>query len=184
MAAAPETAVRATPGRNRPVLGHLLHALNESAFSTRLRESDWTFSLIETLHVLSIAVMAGTIAIVDLRLLGVLCPQQRVSRLTTQVTPVTWIGFLLMVLSGILLFVAQPEKNAANPAFQIKAALLLLAGVNLLIFHRFVFRDVAAWDARPRPPLAVRLCGGASLTLWATIIVLGRLIAYFPETVA
>jgi len=165
------------------VLGHLLHLLNESGFSTRLRESDWTFSLIETLHVLSIAVMAGTIAIVDLRLLGVLFRQQPVSRLTVQVTPVTWIGFVLMVVSGALLFVAQPEKNAANPAFQIKAVLLLLAGINLLVFHRFVFRDVAQWDQRARPPLAVRLCGGASLTLWATIIVLGRLIAYFPDAV-
>jgi hypothetical protein len=166
------------------VLPNLLHLLNESAFSTRLRESDWTFSLIETLHVLSIAVMAGTIAIVDLRLLGVLFRKQQVSRLTAQVTPVTWVGFTLMVLSGTLLFVAQPEKNAVNPAFQAKAVLLLLAGANLFVFHRFVFRDVAAWDERPRPPLAVRLCGGASLALWATIIVLGRLIAYFPETVA
>jgi ABC-type multidrug transport system fused ATPase/permease subunit len=166
------------------VLQTLLHGLNETAFSTHLRESDWTFSLIETVHVLSIAVMAGTIAIVDLRLMGALFRQQRVSQLTAQVTPVTWAGFVLMVLSGILLFVAQPEKNAANPAFQAKAVLLLLAGLNLVVFHRLVFRDVEAWDERPKPPLAVRLSGGASLALWATIIVLGRLIAYFPETVA
>jgi hypothetical protein len=166
------------------VLAHLLHLLNESAFSTRLRESDWTFSLIETVHVLSIAAMAGTIAIVDLRLLGLVFRQQRVSRLTTQVTPVTWAGFALMAASGLLLFVAQPEKNAVNPAFQAKAVLLLAAGLNLLVFHRFVLRDVAVWDERPRPPLAVRLSGGVSLALWTTIIVLGRLIAYFPETVA
>jgi hypothetical protein len=166
------------------VLQTLLHWLNETAFSTHLRESDWTFSLIETVHVLSIAVMAGTIAIVDLRLMGVLFRQQRVSQLTVQVTPVTWTGFVLMVLSGILLFVAQPEKNAANPAFQAKAVLLVLAGLNLIVFHRLVFRGVAAWDERPKPPLAVRLSGGASLALWTTIIVLGRLIAYFPETVA
>ncbi len=165
------------------MLQTLLHGLNESAFSTHLRESDWTFSLIETVHVLSIAVMAGTIAIVDLRLLGVLFRQQRVSQLTVQVTPGTWIGFVLMAISGTLLFIAQPEKNAVNPAFQAKAVLLVLAGLNLIAFHRFVFRDVAAWDERPTPPLAVRLSGGASLALWATIIVLGRLIAYFPETV-
>jgi hypothetical protein len=166
------------------VLQPLLHALNESAFSTSLRESDWTFSWIETLHVLSIGVMAGTIAIVDLRLLGLLFRRQRVSQLTGQVTPVTWTGFVLMVVSGIFLFIAQPEKNAANPAFQVKLVLLALAGLNLVVFHRFVFRDVAVWDERPKPPLAVRLSGAASLTLWAAIIVLGRLIAYFPETVA
>ena len=161
----------------------LLHGLNESDLSTRLRESNWIFSLIETLHVLSIAVMAGTIAIVDLRLLGVSFRQQPVTRLTQQVTPITWIGFSLMAASGTLLFIAQPEKNAANPAFQIKLVLLVLAGLNLVVFHRLVFRDVARWDSQPTPPVAARLSGGASLALWATIIVLGRLIAYFPEPV-
>ena len=177
------TAARATRERNRALLQSLLHGLNESDFSTRLRESNWTFSLVETLHVLSIAVMAGTIAVVDLRLLGVAFREQPVSRLTNQVTPVTWVGFLLMVASGTLLFIAQPEKNAANPAFQIKLVLLVVAGLNLAAFHLLVFRDVARWDNRPVPPIPVRLSGGLSLLLWTTIIVLGRLIAYFPEPV-
>ena len=177
-------AAPATPARNDPVLAQLLHALNETAFSTYLRESDWTFSIIETVHVLSIAVMAGTIALVDLRLLGVLFRRQRVSRVTFQVTPVTWVGFALMAVSGILLFIAQPEKNAANPAFQIKLVLLLAAAANLVVFHRLVFRNVSVWDERPTPPLAAQLSGGVSLLLWSTIIVLGRIIAYFPEPVA
>lgn len=166
------------------MLAQWLHALNETAFSTRLRESDWTFSIIETVHVLSITVMAGTIALVDLRLLGVLFRRQRVSRVTVQVTPVTWVGFALMAVSGTLLFIAQPEKNAANPAFQIKLVLLLAAAINLGVFHRLVFRDVGAWDQRPTPPASARLCGAVSLLLWATIIVLGRIIAYFPEPVS
>ena len=165
------------------MLAQLLHSLNESAFSTWLRESDWTFSAVETVHVLSITAMAGTIALVDLRLLGVLFRQHRVSRVTRQVTPVTWIGFGLMAVSGTLLFVAQPEKNAANPAFQIKVVLLLLAALNLLAFHTLVFRTVAVWDQRPTPPPAARFSGAASLLLWTTIIVLGRVIAYFPEPV-
>ncbi len=165
------------------MLAHLLHSLNESAFSTWLRESDWTFSAVETVHVLSITVMAGTIALVDLRLLGVLLRHQRVSRVTRQVTPVTWIGFGLMAVSGTLLFIAQPEKNAANPAFQVKVVLLLLAALNLVAFHKLVFRTVGAWDERSTPPRAARLCGAASLVLWTTIIVLGRVIAYFPDPV-
>jgi hypothetical protein len=164
------------------VAQHLLHVLNESAFSTHLRESDWTFSWIETAHVLSIAVMAGTIAIVDLRLLGVLFREQPASRLIAQVTPITWVGFGLMVISGALLFVAQPERNAANPAFQVKLILLALAGLNLVTFHKVVFRNVAVWDARATPPVSARLSGAVSLALWAAIIVLGRLIAYFPES--
>lgn len=163
------------------MLAQLLHALNETAFSTRLRESDWTFSIIETVHVLSIAVMAGTIALVDLRLLGVLFRRQRVSRVTVQVTPITWVGFALMAVSGTLLFVAQPEKNAANPAFQIKLVLLAAAAINLVVFHRWVFRNVAVWDERQTPPAAARLSGAVSLALWGVIIVLGRVIAYFPD---
>jgi hypothetical protein len=184
MAAAPATAARATPARNDRVLAQLFHALNETAFSTRLRESDWTFSIIETVHVLSITAMAGTIALVDLRLLGVLFRRHRVSRVTLQVTPVTWVGFALMAASGILLFIAEPEKVAANTAFQIKLVLLLAAAVNLAVFHRLVFRDVSVWDDRPIPPAAARLSGAVSLLLWSAIIVLGRIIAYFPETVA
>ena len=166
------------------MLAQLLHSLNESAFSTRLRESDWTFSGVETVHVLSIAVMAGTIALVDLRLLGLLFRNQRVTRVTSQVTPVTWIGFALMAGSGTLLFIAQPEKNAANPAFQIKLVLLLAAAINLVVFHKWVFRTVGAWDERPTPPVAARFSGAASLALWMTIIVLGRIIAYFPDPVS
>ena len=166
------------------MLAQLLHSLNESGFSTWLRESDWSFSAVETVHVLSIAAMAGTIVLVDLRLLGLVFRHQRVSRVTRQVTPVTWIGFGLMAVSGALLFVAQPEKNAANPAFQIKLVLLALAAVNLVVFHRLVFRTVAVWDERPTPPASDRFSGAASLFLWATIIVLGRVIAYFPEPVS
>ena len=166
------------------MIAQWLHALNETAFSTRLRESDWTFSAIETVHVLCIGLMAGTIALVDLRLLGLLFRRRPVSRVTRQVTPVTWIGFGLMAVSGTLLFVAQPEKNAANPAFQVKLVLLMLAAVNLVVFHRLVFRTVGVWDERPTPPVGARLCGAASLLLWSTIIVLGRVIAYFPEPVS
>jgi len=165
------------------VLAQILHALNETTFSTSLRESEWTFSWIETAHVLALAVMAGTIAVVDLRLLGVSFRQQPVSRLVDQVTPVTWIGFALMVITGGLLFVAQPETNAGNPAFQIKLALLAAAGLNLLSFHHVVFRDIAIWDNLVKPPLKVQLSGAASLALWSVIIVLGRLIAYFPEPI-
>lgn len=178
MAAAPATAAR-----KAEVLEQILHALNETTFSTSLRESEWTFSWIETAHVLALAVMAGTVAVVDLRLLGVSFRQQPVSRLVNQVTPVTWIGFALMVITGALLFVAQPESNAGNPVFQIKLALLAVAGLNLLSFHHIVFRDVAVWDNLVKPPLKVQLSGAASLALWSVIIVLGRLIAYFPEPI-
>ncbi len=166
------------------MLEHVLHALNETAFSTSLRESEWTFSWIETAHVLALAVMAGTIAVVDLRLLGVSFQKQPVSRLVNQVTPVTWFGFALMVVTGGLLFAAQPESNAGNPAVQIKLVLLALAGLNLVSFHRVVFRDIAVWDNLVKPPLKVQLSGAASLALWSAIIVLGRLIAYFPEPIA
>jgi hypothetical protein len=165
------------------VFQQVLHALNETAFSTSLRESEWTFSWIETAHVLALAVMAGTIAVVDLRLLGVSFRNQPVSRLVNQVTPVTWIGFALMVITGGLLFAAQPEANAGNPAFQIKLVLLAIAGLNLLSFHHVVFRDIAVWDNLTKPPAKVRFSGAASLALWSVIIVLGRLIAYFPEPI-
>ena len=131
----------------------------------------------------ALAVMAGTIAVFDLRLLGLSFRTRPVSRLINQVTSVTWIGFALMVITGGLLFAAQPESNAGNPAFQIKLVPLAFAGLNLLWFHRRVFRHIAVWDHLVKPPSKVRLSGAASLALCSAIIVLGRLIPYFPEPI-
>jgi hypothetical protein len=147
--------------------------------STALRESDNAFPLVETVHVLSVSLMAGTIVVVDLRVAGWLLRTEPVTRVAGALLPWTWWGFALMVLSGLPLFASEAIKLYGNPAFRLKALLLVLAGLNALLFHGTTFRSVGDWDRRPVAPLRARLFAIASMTLWSGVIVSGRMIAVF-----
>jgi hypothetical protein len=147
--------------------------------ATAIRESDLVFPIIETVHVLAIALLAGTAAVVDLRLLGLVLKREKVSEIAGRVLPRTWAGFALMFVSGALLFMAEASKSYRNPAFRLKMLLLLLAGLNPALFHSTVYKSVTEWDEAATPPWRARLAGAISLTLWSAIIVAGRAIAYF-----
>ena len=82
------------------------------------------------------------------------------------------------MLSGMLTFLADPGRFATNVFFQIKAAALILAVLNLLVFHLVVYSRIREWDLLPTPPLAARLSAACSLTLWAVVVVTGRFVAY------
>src|SRR5579863_3944086 len=122
------------------MLFHFCQWLNETRIAIAVRESDFAFPIIETVHVLGITLMAGTIAMMDLRLLGVILKKDRVSDVARLILPLTWIGFGLMFVSGSLLFAAEALKSYDNPAFRLKMLLLLIAGANPLIFHSTVYR--------------------------------------------
>src|ERR1017187_10448242 len=114
--------------------------LNDTQLATAIRESDVVFPVIETVHVLGITLLAGTVAIVDLRLLGVILKRERVSQVAGQILPLTWVGFAAMIGSGALLFLAEAAKSYYNPAFRFKMLLPIVAGLNPLLFHTTVYR--------------------------------------------
>lgn len=158
---------------------HLCQWLNDLPISTTIRESPTIFPVIETIHVVSITLGVGTIAIVDLRLLGVVLPRERITDVVSQVEPLAWWGFALMFGSGLLLFLSEAERCYRNPAFRLKLILLVLAGINPLIFHTAVYRRADNWDSDVPAPWQGRVVAVVSLALWAAIIVSGRAIAYF-----
>ena len=152
--------------------------------STRLnavmRQSNWEFPTLDVIHTLGIVLVAGTIMLVDLRLLGLGLRSVGVSQLVARIVPATLGGFGLMLVSGGLLFSSEAVKMYHSPAFRIKIVLLALAGLNALIFHRTIYRDVANWDPRSAAPARARLAGLLSLVFWIAIIAAGRAIAYAP----
>jgi len=158
---------------------HFCQALYDSGFGTAIRESDYAFSIIESVHVLSITLLIGTIAVLDLRMLGLILRPIAVTRIARAVFPLTWTGFAISFVSGFLLFWAEAAKNYANPAFRIKLILLLLVGLNPLVFHSTVYRRVHEWEVQASSPWRARAAAAVSLTLWSGIIVAGRAIAYF-----
>lgn len=147
--------------------------LSETRLSIALTDSEWAFPAIESLHVVALTLVVGSIAIVDLRLLGLASKQRDPAELIRSILPVTWIAFALAAMTGLLLFAANPISYTANFYFLGKLGLLAAAGVNMLIFHRFAQRLLATEGA-----LAPRVSGAVSLTLWVTIVAFGRWIGF------
>ena len=152
--------------------------LNETPWSIALRESLYVWPLLEAAHVLTIMLFVGTIVMVDLRLLGLAFTRVTVSEMTGRVLPWTVAGFIVMIVTGLVLFYAKPLLYYHNLYFRAKMVLLILAMANILLFHRHVQRTIEQWDSLKTPPAMARLSAALSLSAWIGIVILGRMIAY------
>ena len=157
----------------------LTRLLQATSFATAIREGDLLFPWLEAVHVLAISLVVGTIAIVDLRLLGWASRDRAFDRLAAEVLPFTWAAFAIAVLTGSLLFSAKAHDYIHNPYFQFKFVFMAMAGINMAIFHLLGNRDIAQWSASPAAvPLRGRMAGAASLLLWIAVIGCGRWIGF------
>jgi hypothetical protein len=152
--------------------------LGESSWSTGLHESRYAYDFIESIHVWTLCLFFGLAVMFDLRLLGWTMRSVPVSEVARRLLPWTIVGFLIMAISGSLLFYAIPLRSYQSIFFRVKMFLLLLAGMNVWIFHSGSYRQVAAWDRDSVPPKAARVAGAVSLGLWVCIVLSGRMIAY------
>lgn len=133
---------------------------------------------VNTLHVLCITLVFGSILVVDLRLLGLTDRGRAVTRVAGEMLWLTWAAFAGAVVTGVLFFAANATTYWFNTAFLIKMLVILLAGVNMLVFQRFTYRGVASWDRAAGTPRAARIAGALSIVFWVTVIVLGRVIGF------
>ena len=143
-----------------------------------VRESVWLFPAIETVHLLGMALLVAAIGAFDLRLLGWLLRRERVSNLGRRLVPWAWAGFAVQVITGTLLFSSEAIKVYTNPAFRLKMLLILLAGIQALVFHRTVYRGVAKWDDSGVLPAGAKISGFVSLVLWIGVVAAGRFIGF------
>ena len=134
----------------------------------------WWFPLLEPIHVIAIALVVGSIATVDLRLLGLAAVRYPVSQVVRKLVPWTWAAFAVAAITGLGMFVSRASGYVINPAFQIKLMLLPLAFLNMAYFQFKTFRGVADWDTTAQLPPAARAAGAASLLLWAGVVFAGR----------
>ncbi len=159
---------------------NFLEWLGSTPWSIALLESFYVWPLLESTHVLGIAMFVGTAAMMDLRLVGVGFRGVPVSEFTSRMLPWTRGSFVVMVVTGLLIFYSNPVRYYHNIFFRVKVGLLILAGLNAWWFHFRTHRSVSVydWDRDPTPPRAARMAGVVSLTAWAFVVITGRLIAY------
>jgi hypothetical protein len=164
------------------VFEQFLQWLQDSSIATAIREGETAFPWIECVHVLALTVVIGSIAIVDLRLLGVASRDRGVAQTTAGVLPVTWTAFVFAVTTGGLMFASNATVYAHNSYFQFKMALIALAGINMAVYHLFLNRGVDTWHTAAATPLRARVVGGLSLCLWIAIAAFGRWIGFTINT--
>ena len=146
-----------------------------------IRESEVLFPFIESLHVIAICLVVGSILTLDLRLLGFASLQRPVSRLTAAILPVTWGAFTVAVMTGLLLFISNASKYLANGYFDAKLCLIAAAGLNMMVFHGLSARDMSQWEQRKSSPVSARVAGALSILIWIAVVACGRMIGFTME---
>jgi hypothetical protein len=159
---------------NLQSLTDLMGWLEATSLAVFIHRTAWAFTTVELVHVFAISLVVGTIAMVDLRLLGLASTKRPFTELAGQVLPFTWVAFVLAVMAGSLLFISQATAYFASTTFRIKMLVIVLAGINMLVFELITVRGVQDWDRKPVPALPARLAGGISLTCWILVVIFGR----------
>lgn len=150
-------------------------------FSVAISESQWMFPTIEVVHVVAIAIVFGSIIMLDLRLLGLARRAEGVRALAEEMLPWTWVAFAVAATTGLLMFLSAASRYFENIPFRFKMVMLALAGLNMALFHLTAYRSVGMWDRQMPPPARTRLAGGISLGLWISIVFLGRWIGFIDK---
>jgi len=156
----------------------ILKSLETTALAGRIRDSLFLFPLIESTHVIGLALVFGTIGIIDLRLLGLASTERPFQRMWSDILKWTWAAFALTALTGALMFITNAGVYYHNFFFRTKMLLLALTAVNMLAFDLTARRTVDRWDRAPSAPRAGKAVAAVSLVLWIGIIFMGRIIGF------
>ena len=158
--------------------GGLLTSLEASGLATAIRSSLYAFPLIESMHVLGLTLVFGTIVIIDLRLLGLASSRRSFTAMASEVFRWTWLAFAVTATSGVLMFITNASTYYHSPFFRTKMALLVVSGLNMLAFELTARRSVHTWDRNASAPAAGKTVAAVSLVVWISVIVLGRWVGF------
>jgi hypothetical protein len=160
----------------------LIAAIHDTTLAAYIRGdfpgTEWVFPIIETIHVLCLTVVFGSIAMVDMRLLGLVGRRVPFTKLYRELIPWTWAAFAGAVVFGSILAAGKIQDYAHSPVFMAKFVLMGLAGLNMIAFHIGAYRNVASWDKAVRTPTGARLAGALSHVFWISVIVCGRWVGF------
>ena len=156
----------------------ILGWLQGTGLATGIRDSLILFPLLESVHVIGLSLVVGTIAVIDLRLLGFASTQRSFQRMASDIMKWTWAAFAVTALTGSLMFITNATVYFHNDYFRAKIALLVLAAINVLVFELTAGRTIRQWDRAPSAPPLGRTLAAVSLVVWVAVIVTGRMIGF------
>ena len=152
--------------------------LQKTALAIHIRDSLLLFPLLEATHVIGLAIVVGTVVIIDLRLLGLATTHRAFSRLGADTLPWTLGGFGIAAVTGGLMFSTNATVYFHNTWFRAKVLLLVLAAMNAILFELTARRTIVDWDLRRSTPPVARAIAAMSLVIWIGVIVAGRMIGF------
>jgi hypothetical protein len=152
--------------------------IQNSSLGTTIAESTWMFPTLETIHVIFLVSVLGTIFVVDLRMLGWTSNRFALTAVAKDTLPWTWGAFIGAAITGTLLWVSKASDYMHNPYFLLKMATMALAGLNMMYFHFITGRTVEHWDKDATMPAAVKVGAALSIILWIMVVFFGRAIGF------
>jgi hypothetical protein len=159
-------------------VGQFCDWLSQTPISVTFQSVVWIIPMVQSVHILAIAIVMSSIVMVDLRLLGLMGHTQSISGLARRFLPWVWWSLLVLLVTGAILITAEPRRDLLNPVFQAKMALLVVAMVVTALFQRTVARNMEIWDLSPQKRSGAWVTAVVSLLVWTAIIGCGRWIAY------
>lgn len=152
--------------------------LQKTSLAVSIRDSLLLFPLLESAHVIGLALVVGTVVIIDLRLLGVATMHRTFQRLAADTLKWTLAGFALTAITGALMFTTNAAVYFHNTWFRAKVVLLVLAAANAIGFELVARRRMNEADLAQTTPTLAKVIGTVSLLIWISVIVAGRMIGF------
>jgi hypothetical protein len=152
--------------------------IQNSSLGTTIAESTWMFPTLETIHVIFLVSVLGTIFVVDLRMLGWTSNRFALTAVAKDTLPWTWGAFIGAAITGTLLWVSKASDYMHNPYFLLKMATMALAGLNMMYFHFITWRTVEHWDKDATMPSSVKVGAALSIVFWLGVVFFGRAIGF------
>jgi hypothetical protein len=159
-------------------ISEVLKSVENTDLASYIRNSLYVFPMLESIHVVGLALVFGTVAVMDLRLLGLASMRRPFRKVTSDTLKWTWLAFAITFLSGGLMFTTNAAAYFHNSVFQAKMVILLLAGINMGIFELTTGRKADRWGTASSTPLSAKMAATVSLALWIAVIFLGRWIGF------
>ena len=160
------------------MLMHFARWLAATPASNEIQNVLWIIPLVQTIHILAIAMVLSSVGLIDLRLLGWAGVRTTVTDTTRRYVPWIWASLVVLLCTGAILITGEPVRSLTNPTFQLKMLMLLAAVAVTAAFQIAVSRNAPFWDHVPDHGRPVKIFAIATLGLWLAIAVAGRWIAY------